>query len=69
MAKRKVAQDEADCICPGCGKKCLYLKIWPTDFLAVHKIDRIKVKGKSVDYEISKFSNGCDKNGKLPRGI
>ncbi len=68
MSKKK----SDDLTCPGCGKKAIQpIEIWEHDFLTIHRIETVKVESRygRGPWFMRVFADGCDKGGKIPRGL
>lgn len=66
MAKKKAEiESSGGDICPGCKRRCLYLKQWPCgSFIATHKIGTKEVKGRyGFSYTIKTAEEYCDESG------
>ncbi len=68
MAKRVQKNQIEEDKCPGCGKRCLYMKAWDNgDFIAAHKIERRKTRSSATGLliECDVLMDACTKMGKI----
>lgn len=70
MAKKKAEiESSGGDVCPGCKKRCMYLKQWPNGaFIATHKIGTVEVVGKyGFNYTIKTALESCNETGAIHR--